>query len=93
MPKRATTSATPSDFPKIDLAGRYLEYMRLREIVQKAERRRSHGMDRDREKQAIREKLTRYRQLASEFPDGITAKNLSDLTDELEQKLRQLENE
>jgi len=31
---------TPSDLPKIDLAGRYLEYMRLREIVQEAERRR-----------------------------------------------------
>jgi hypothetical protein len=39
MPRRTTTSATPSDPPKIDLAGRYLEYMRLREIVQKEERR------------------------------------------------------
>ena len=40
MPRRTTTSATPSDLPKIDLAGTYLEYMRLREIVQEAERRR-----------------------------------------------------
>jgi len=38
MPRRAPI--TPSDLPKIDLAGRYLEYMRLREIVQEAERRR-----------------------------------------------------
>jgi hypothetical protein len=37
MPRR--TTATPSDLPKIDLTGRYLEYMRPREIVQKAERR------------------------------------------------------
>ena len=50
-------------------------------------------MDRDREKQTIRERLARYRELASEIPDGITAKNLSDLTDEMERKLRQLENE
>jgi len=27
--------AAPSDLPKIDRAGRYLEYMRLREIIQK----------------------------------------------------------
>ena len=40
MPRRTTIRATPSDFPKIDLAGRYLELMRLRESVQKAERER-----------------------------------------------------
>ena len=40
MPRRI--AATPSDLPKIDLAGRYLEYLRLKEIVQKAERRASH---------------------------------------------------
>jgi hypothetical protein len=40
MPRRTTTTTTPADLPKIDLAGRYLEYMRLREIVQEAERRR-----------------------------------------------------
>jgi hypothetical protein len=50
-------------------------------------------MDRDREKQAIRERIARVRKLASEFLDAVTAKNLSDLADELERKLRQLENE
>lgn len=40
MPRRTITSATPLDFPKIDLAGRYLEIMRLRERLQEAERKR-----------------------------------------------------
>jgi hypothetical protein len=42
MPKQTPTLETPSDFPNIDLAGRYLEYMRLREIVENEERRTSH---------------------------------------------------
>jgi hypothetical protein len=42
MPKR-TPTMTRSDLPKIDLAGRYLEYTRLREVVQSEERtRRPH---------------------------------------------------
>ena len=39
MPRRSKTTA-PSDTPKIDLAGSYLKYLRLREIVQNAEQRR-----------------------------------------------------
>jgi hypothetical protein len=42
MSRRTTTTATPSDLPKIDLAQRYLELTRLRQIVQKAERRIPH---------------------------------------------------
>jgi hypothetical protein len=62
--------------------------------VQSDELRTHHTfMDRDREKQAIRERIARVRKLASDFLDGVTAKNLSDLIEELEQKLRQLEKE
>ena len=45
-------------------------------------------MDAEREKQALQEQLVRCRILLSEFPEGVTAKNLKDLADELEQKIR-----
>ena len=48
-------------------------------------------MDAEREKQALQEKLLRCRILLSEFPEGVTAKNLNDLAAELEQKIRALE--
>jgi hypothetical protein len=48
-------------------------------------------MDAEREKQALQEKLVRCRILLSEFPEGVTAKNLNDLAGELEQKIRALE--
>lgn len=48
-------------------------------------------MNAEREKQALEEKLIRCRILLREFPEGVTARNLSNLMDELEQKLRALE--
>ena len=48
-------------------------------------------MDAEREKQALSEQFVRCRILLSEFPVGVTAKNLNDLADELEQKIRALE--
>jgi len=48
-------------------------------------------MDAEREKQAVQEKLVKCRRLLSEFPEGVTAKNLNDLAAELEQKIRALE--
>jgi hypothetical protein len=48
-------------------------------------------MERDREKVAIAEKLARCRRLARDYPSGITAKNLRELTDELERELRALD--
>jgi hypothetical protein len=45
-------------------------------------------MDAEREKQALQEKLIRCRILLIEFPEGVTAKNLKDLADELKQKIR-----
>jgi len=48
-------------------------------------------MDRDREKQELRDKLARCDRLAREFPDGITNKNLRDLVAELEQQVRDLD--
>jgi hypothetical protein len=48
-------------------------------------------MDREREKMAINEKLTRCRQLAKEYPSGPTATNLRELEAELLAQLRQLE--
>ena len=47
-------------------------------------------MDAEREKQALQEKLLRCRILLSEFPEGVTAKNLNDLAAELERKIRAL---
>jgi hypothetical protein len=44
-------------------------------------------VDAEREKQALQEKLVRCRILLSEFPEGVTAKNLNDLADELERKI------
>ena len=44
-------------------------------------------MDAEREKQALQEKLIRCRMLLSEFPEGVTAKNLNDLAAEIEQKI------
>jgi len=48
-------------------------------------------MDAEREKQALQEKLVRCRILLSEFPEGVTAKNLNDLADELERKILALD--
>lgn len=48
-------------------------------------------MDREREKMAINEKLTRCRQLAKENFSGITAANLRELEAELLAQLRRLE--
>jgi len=58
MPKRTISIATPSDLPQIDLAGRYLEYMRLREIVQEAEQRKPIEKYAD-DQRAIIKKLTK----------------------------------
>jgi hypothetical protein len=43
-------------------------------------------MDAAREKQDLQEKLVRCRILLSEFPEGVTAKNIKDLAAELEQQ-------
>ena len=48
-------------------------------------------MERDREKVAIEAQLARCRELAEQYPDGITAMNLRVLTEELEQKVRALD--
>jgi hypothetical protein len=48
-------------------------------------------MDAEREKQALQEKLVRCRILLSQFSEGVTAKNLNELADELDQKIRALE--
>ena len=48
-------------------------------------------MEAEREKQALQEKLVRCRILLNQFPEGVTAKNLNELVDELEQKIRALE--
>jgi len=48
-------------------------------------------MDAAREKQDLQEKLVRCRILLSEFPEGVTAKNIKDLAAELEQQIRALE--
>jgi len=48
-------------------------------------------LDAEREKQALQEQLVRCRILLGEFSEGVTAKNLNDLADELEKKLCALE--
>ena len=48
-------------------------------------------MDAEREKQALQEQLVRCCILLSQFPEGVTVKNLNDLAAELEQKIRALE--
>ena len=48
-------------------------------------------MDRDGEKKALQVQLVRCRELASEYTDGVTARNLIELAGELERKLRQIE--
>jgi hypothetical protein len=48
-------------------------------------------MDSDQEKQALQAKLDACRKLASEYTDGVTARNLVELASELEQKLRQID--
>jgi len=47
-------------------------------------------MDAEREKQALHEQLVRCRMLLREFPEGVTARNLKDLVEELERKIRAL---
>ena len=47
-------------------------------------------VDAEREKQALQEKLVRCRILLGEFPEGVTAKNLNDLAEELERKILEL---
>ena len=49
-------------------------------------------MDREREKEAIKEKLVRCLELAREFPTGPTAEMIRELEAELRQQLRTLEN-
>lgn len=48
-------------------------------------------MDAAREKQDLQEKLVRCRILLSEFPEGVTAKNLKELAEQLEQQIRALD--
>jgi hypothetical protein len=48
-------------------------------------------MDRNREKQAIEEKLARCRDLAKEFREGPTAEMIRDLEAELREQLRAFE--
>jgi hypothetical protein len=48
-------------------------------------------MDAAREKQDLQEKLVRCRILLSEFSEGVTAKNLKELAEELEQQIRALD--
>ena len=48
-------------------------------------------MDAEREKQALQEKLVRCRILLSEFPEGVTAKNLNDLAENSREKFCALE--
>jgi hypothetical protein len=49
-------------------------------------------MDDDREKAELEVQLVMCRRLADEFTDGITAENLCELAEELEQRIRQLKN-
>jgi hypothetical protein len=49
------------------------------------------GMDRDRERQKLQDKVAKCYRLAQEFPDGITNKNLRDLAAELEHQIRDIE--
>jgi hypothetical protein len=48
-------------------------------------------MDRNREKQAVEEKLARCRDLAEEFREGPTAEMIRDLEAELREQLRAFE--
>ena len=48
-------------------------------------------MDRNEKRQDLEAKLAQCRRLASQFPEGITADNLRALAGELEQKLRELD--
>ena len=48
-------------------------------------------MDRDHERQELRDKVAKCHRLAREFPDGITNKNLCDLAAELEHQIRDLD--
>jgi len=48
-------------------------------------------MDRNEEKRKLEDKLAVCRRLASEYNDGVTGRNLRVIADELEQKLRALE--
>ena len=50
-------------------------------------------MDRDREKQALEEKLARCRDLASEFREGPTAEMIRILEAELREQIRRLDKE
>jgi hypothetical protein len=49
-------------------------------------------MDQDREKVAMEAQLARCRELAKQYPpDGITGRNIRFLTDELERKVRAMD--
>lgn len=49
------------------------------------------NMDRDREKQELRDKLAKCNRLAREFHDGVTNKNLRDFAAELKQQIYELD--
>jgi adenine-specific DNA methylase len=48
-------------------------------------------MDRNREKQALEQKLVRCRKLAEEFRHGETARMVREMEEELRQQIRELE--
>jgi hypothetical protein len=48
-------------------------------------------VDQQRKKRELEARLERCRRLSREFHDGVTAKNLQELVEELEEQLRQLE--
>jgi hypothetical protein len=48
-------------------------------------------MDRAREIMEVNAKIARCQRLAREFPDGVTATNLRELTRELQEQLKTLE--
>jgi hypothetical protein len=45
----------------------------------------------DRDKVALHEQLARCRELAREFPEGITAQNIREMARELERQLQSME--
>jgi hypothetical protein len=48
-------------------------------------------MDQARKKKSLQEKLERCRELARQYPEGITAKNLKELEEEIQFDLRAIE--
>jgi hypothetical protein len=48
-------------------------------------------MDQKRQRRELDDRLARCRKLAREFTEGVTAKNLRELTAEIEQEIRALD--